>query len=293
MQDAGGLIGWAASKPLIFTMGEVLAVPLLVLLTVFGLLVVTATPVNAIPQRLRLLGIQARASSTRRTSRRTDGEVDDDERYEEQWREAVPGRARRSSARRSEAPADYDPDHAEEEALVQAPAAAQGLRCSPPWTGRWTPWTWPRRPPPRWTVPCCTACRPPRSSPTSPGTSPPSGERAATPGARPRASPRSRSRSSAGPKASVPDLTKPAPERVPAAAAARRAAPAVRRHHLRPALPGPAGARRPRQDPQRRQRRGGRLADATSSRSSRSTRPSPASPAARRSPGTRSSWARP
>ncbi|MGC5411721.1 hypothetical protein ACPXCX_49900, partial [Streptomyces sp. DT225] len=26
MQDAGGLIGWAASKPLIFAMGEVLAV---------------------------------------------------------------------------------------------------------------------------------------------------------------------------------------------------------------------------------------------------------------------------
>lgn len=58
MQDAGGLIGWAASKPLIFTMGAPLAVPMLVLLTVFGLLVVTATPVNAIPQRLRGLGIR-------------------------------------------------------------------------------------------------------------------------------------------------------------------------------------------------------------------------------------------
>ncbi|MET9696850.1 DNA translocase FtsK [Streptomyces sp. NPDC006529] len=58
MQNAGGLIGWGASKPLIFTMGAPLAVPLLVLLTVFGLLVVTATPVNAIPQRLRRLGIR-------------------------------------------------------------------------------------------------------------------------------------------------------------------------------------------------------------------------------------------
>lgn len=58
MQDAGGLVGWATSKPLIFMMGEVLAVPLLVLLTVFGLLVVTATPVNAIPQRLRQLGVR-------------------------------------------------------------------------------------------------------------------------------------------------------------------------------------------------------------------------------------------
>ncbi|MFG2987026.1 DNA translocase FtsK [Streptomyces sp. NPDC048258] len=58
MQNAGGLIGWGASKPLIFTMGAPLAVPMLVLLTVFGLLVVTATPVNAIPQRLRRLGIK-------------------------------------------------------------------------------------------------------------------------------------------------------------------------------------------------------------------------------------------
>ncbi|MFD3722576.1 DNA translocase FtsK [Streptomyces sp. NPDC058674] len=58
MQDAGGLIGWGASKPLIFTMGAPLAVPMLVLLTVFGLLVVTATPVNAIPHRLRRLGIR-------------------------------------------------------------------------------------------------------------------------------------------------------------------------------------------------------------------------------------------
>ncbi|MEE1940849.1 DNA translocase FtsK [Streptomyces sp. TRM 70361] len=58
VRDAGGLIGWAASKPLVLTVSEVLAVPLLLLLTVFGLLVVTATPVNAIPQRLRQLGVR-------------------------------------------------------------------------------------------------------------------------------------------------------------------------------------------------------------------------------------------
>ncbi|BFO15854.1 hypothetical protein SHKM778_22420 [Streptomyces sp. KM77-8] len=44
IRDAGGLIGWSAATPLSFTMTDVLAVPLLVLLTVFGLLVVTATP---------------------------------------------------------------------------------------------------------------------------------------------------------------------------------------------------------------------------------------------------------
>ncbi|WP_326653001.1 MULTISPECIES: DNA translocase FtsK [unclassified Streptomyces] len=116
MQDAGGLIGWAASKPLIFTMGEVLAVPLLVLLTLFGLLVVTATPVNAIPQRLRLLGSKLGIAEPPYDA---GAEARDDERYEDQWREAVPGRRRRPSARRSEESAEFDADHAEEEALTR------------------------------------------------------------------------------------------------------------------------------------------------------------------------------
>jgi S-DNA-T family DNA segregation ATPase FtsK/SpoIIIE len=58
IRDAGGWIGWAASAPLEFTVGSALAVPLLLLVTVFGLLVVTATPVNAIPERLRSLCIR-------------------------------------------------------------------------------------------------------------------------------------------------------------------------------------------------------------------------------------------
>ncbi|MBT2363769.1 DNA translocase FtsK [Streptomyces sp. ISL-10] len=116
MQDAGGLIGWVASKPLIFMMGEVLAVPLLVLLTVFGLLVVTATPVNAIPQRLRLLGSKLGLVDAERESG-IDG-TEDEERYDEQWRESLPGRPRRSSPRRRDEPADaYGPDLPEQEAL--------------------------------------------------------------------------------------------------------------------------------------------------------------------------------
>lgn len=58
VRDAGGLIGWGVSRPLITTLGDMLAVALLVLVTVFGLLVVTATPVNAIPQRLRAAGVR-------------------------------------------------------------------------------------------------------------------------------------------------------------------------------------------------------------------------------------------
>ncbi|WP_415949334.1 DNA translocase FtsK [Streptomyces sp. KLOTTS4A1] len=115
IRDAGGLIGWAASRPLIFTMGEVLALPLLVLLTVFGLLVVTATPVNAVPQRLRLLGQKLGILEPDAVSETEFGE--DDARYEEQWREALPA----SPGRRRQSPASqpYDPEQAEEEALTK------------------------------------------------------------------------------------------------------------------------------------------------------------------------------
>ncbi|MEU3935747.1 DNA translocase FtsK [Streptomyces sp. NPDC029044] len=114
IRDAGGLIGWAMATPLSYAMGDVLAVPLLVLLTVFGLLVVTATPVNAIPQRLRLLGV--RLGILRDPAEDEFAFAEDDERYEEQWREALPARPR---GRRAPAPAAYDPDTAEEEALTR------------------------------------------------------------------------------------------------------------------------------------------------------------------------------
>ncbi|MEU8653934.1 DNA translocase FtsK [Streptomyces sp. NPDC048737] len=111
IRDAGGLIGWSAATPLTYAMGEVLAVPLLVLLTVFGLLVVTATPVNAIPQRLRQLGV--RLGVVHEAAAEEYDEFGDDERYDEQWREALPARPRR----RSGAPGAYDPEGAEQEAL--------------------------------------------------------------------------------------------------------------------------------------------------------------------------------
>ncbi|WP_326785139.1 DNA translocase FtsK [Streptomyces sp. NBC_00151] len=112
IRDAGGLIGWGSATPLTYTMGDVLAVPLLVLLTIFGLLVVTATPVNAIPQRLRLLGqklgiVQADFDE--------DAFREDEERYDEQWREGIAGR----SGGRSRAPESYDPDSTEQEALTR------------------------------------------------------------------------------------------------------------------------------------------------------------------------------
>lgn len=111
MQNAGGLIGWGASKPLIFTMGAPLAVPMLVLLTIFGLLVVTATPVNAIPQRLRRLGIRLGIIAPNEYDEGY-GEAEDaaGERHDpEQWR------ARGGAGEGSGDPAD----EAEEEALAR------------------------------------------------------------------------------------------------------------------------------------------------------------------------------
>ncbi|MFJ9853942.1 DNA translocase FtsK [Streptomyces sp. NPDC101150] len=105
IQDGGGYVGWAASKPLIFTVGQTLAVALLVLLTIFGLLVVTATPVNAIPQRLRAVGIRLGVFSPEEP----EADFEEDGRYAEDWRERPARPARRGPAE--------DPEAYEEEAL--------------------------------------------------------------------------------------------------------------------------------------------------------------------------------
>lgn len=51
--DAGGVLGWAAANPLSTALTVYVTVPVLVLLGIFGVLVVTATPVAAIPRRFR------------------------------------------------------------------------------------------------------------------------------------------------------------------------------------------------------------------------------------------------
>ncbi len=111
IQDAGGYLGWTASKPLIFTVGQTLAVALLALLTVFGLLVVTATPVNAIPQRLRALGIRLGVVQPDEPEEYFDEAGD----YAEEWREQPARTPRRGGA----APAAGDPEAIEEAALAQ------------------------------------------------------------------------------------------------------------------------------------------------------------------------------
>ncbi|MCH6162974.1 DNA translocase FtsK [Streptomyces marispadix] len=116
IQDSGGLIGWAASRPLIETVGEGLAVPLLVLVALFGLLVVTATPVNAIPRRLRALAVRLGLADPPAAAR----EFVDDE--DDEPRPVRPARGRAHSMRK-----EYlDPAQAEKEALDSRRSARKG-----------------------------------------------------------------------------------------------------------------------------------------------------------------------
>ncbi|ROS77162.1 DNA translocase FtsK [Cellulomonas sp. PhB143] len=55
VQDAGGIVGFLVAAPLVAGLTAWFAVPILLLVGFFGLLVVTATPVNAIPARLGAL----------------------------------------------------------------------------------------------------------------------------------------------------------------------------------------------------------------------------------------------
>src|SRR4051795_11451967 len=74
---SGGLLGWAVGTPLTAGVGAIVTVVLLVLLAFFGLLVLTATPVHQIPERLRELG-------DRMTGRDYDADEYDDEDYEDE-----------------------------------------------------------------------------------------------------------------------------------------------------------------------------------------------------------------
>ncbi|MFI2303597.1 DNA translocase FtsK [Actinacidiphila glaucinigra] len=102
IRDAGGLIGWAASAPLDYTVGAPLAVALLALLTFFGLLVTTATPVNAIPRRLRELGIRLGLVEEHAPTGAEDDAVPFSDLLEEEAPQDGREKARRRSRRRQE-----------------------------------------------------------------------------------------------------------------------------------------------------------------------------------------------
>lgn len=95
---AGGNIGWVTGGVLEDAVSAWVAVPALVVLLVFGVLVVTATPVNRVPQRLAEL-------SDRIFGNR--GEADDDE-FADFDDEPVPPRRRRKSLPDPFGPVDID-----------------------------------------------------------------------------------------------------------------------------------------------------------------------------------------
>ncbi|MBO3681223.1 DNA translocase FtsK [Streptomyces sp. NEAU-YJ-81] len=131
IQDAGGLIGWAVSRPLIYLMGDVLAVPLLVLLTVFGLLVVTATPVAAIPQRLRQLGVRLGLVRDDEDAYASEAGYDAGE-YADEWRETPARRARRTSLAKEDPDGAGGPGRVEEEALRKRRRSRRSSSAGPP-----------------------------------------------------------------------------------------------------------------------------------------------------------------
>lgn len=132
IRDAGGLIGWGISSPLDFTVGEVLAVPLLGLLTVFGLLVVTATPVNAIPQRLRAMLVRLGLVPPAPSAGRYDDygyDPSDGDAGEDGGDGEYPGH--RHSMRKGQG-AGADPERAEREALANRRRRRAGRSVQPP-----------------------------------------------------------------------------------------------------------------------------------------------------------------
>jgi S-DNA-T family DNA segregation ATPase FtsK/SpoIIIE len=118
MRDAGGMVGYLASTPLTSALSAWVTVPLLLLLAFFGLLVITATPVHQIPERLRdLHDTLTRAERSPRDA--ASGEVDS----------GVEALRRRLRGERAEGPdGTLDGDVAYEQAVVTSPAKGRGRR---------------------------------------------------------------------------------------------------------------------------------------------------------------------
>ncbi|MGI5244637.1 DNA translocase FtsK 4TM domain-containing protein [Dactylosporangium sp. CA-139066] len=100
MDRAGGLLGRGSGGGLEMAVTAWVAVPLLVLLLLFGLLVVTSTPISRIPQRWRQLRDLALGRVEDPTL------VDDEEEFEELYDEPEPPARRPPARRRPSAKAD-------------------------------------------------------------------------------------------------------------------------------------------------------------------------------------------
>ncbi|MGR7023334.1 DNA translocase FtsK 4TM domain-containing protein [Geodermatophilus sp. URMC 62] len=142
---SGGLVGWAVGTPLTAGLGAVVAVVLLALLAVFAVLVLTATPLHQVPDRLReLVGGGAGEDGE------WDGEEYDDA-YEEEPEEARrPRRSKRAALAEvlaedpspdltTTGPIDSLPPADVREAVHQEPAPAPVPAPRPPVVDRTAP----------------------------------------------------------------------------------------------------------------------------------------------------------
>lgn len=140
MRDAGGIIGFLASSPLEAAVSVYGTVPILLMLGFFGLLVMTATPVHAIPERLAELRdhllhrgspapqeappVEEAKPKRRRRLPDTDGPLDGDEAFEQAALVAPDGRRFRPGEKRPTAPGVLAPG-------VLAPGADAGPKPAP------------------------------------------------------------------------------------------------------------------------------------------------------------------
>ncbi len=163
IRSAGGLIGYAASVPLVTVITRWAAIPVLVLVSLFGLLVVTATPLHRVPERIAELrylffGGPAGAESEEDAAgtaarplaklgrRRTEAlEVGEHSRAYDtpllggtlnRGKAAGPGKGGRDGDTAGTAAADADP--VPEALLFSGPGAGTGAAAAQAWRDPWT-----------------------------------------------------------------------------------------------------------------------------------------------------------
>ncbi|GAA4733305.1 DNA translocase FtsK [Isoptericola chiayiensis] len=138
VQDAGGIIGYLTATPVVIGVTEWVAVPLFLLLGFFGLLVVTATPVHRIPERLR--GLYDRLTGNHVDAGAADDELqlaDGVSRHDGSDEKKPRRRRRKTKAQRAaEAAAaeldEYAGDEAFEKAATTEPGTEGGARGKAP-----------------------------------------------------------------------------------------------------------------------------------------------------------------
>jgi S-DNA-T family DNA segregation ATPase FtsK/SpoIIIE len=131
MNDSGGLIGYGVGALLERAVTAWVAVPLLVLLLLFGLLVITATPISKVPERLMLFADMLLGRSTSRTTTpAAETDADDDE----EPADDQPPKVRRPARRRQGSLADLglgpddDADAAEDPILHDTVVVPRGAK---------------------------------------------------------------------------------------------------------------------------------------------------------------------